>query len=58
MRTLIGDDDDVLVPAEPTDDMLRAGVDAYQHSWANNDDLADWRAAYKAMVKAAQRRDA
>jgi hypothetical protein len=43
----------VLVAREPTDDMLRAGVRAFQHGHRENDSLADWRAFYVAAAAAA-----
>jgi len=50
-------DEYALVPKEPTDEMLRAGVKAFQHTWYNEDTLADWREAYKAQIAAAPHGD-
>lgn len=38
---------------EPTDDMLRAGVRAFQHSYSSADLLADWRANFIAAIDSA-----
>jgi len=40
----------VSVPAEPTEERLRAGVRAFQSGFKDDDSLADWRAAYRAFV--------
>jgi hypothetical protein len=42
-----------IVPEEPTEEMLKKGVHAFQHSYASEDTLADWRANYRAMLAAA-----
>ena len=42
-----------IVPVEPTEEMLKKGVHAFQHSYASEDTLADWRANYRAMLAAA-----
>lgn len=41
------------VPIEPTEAMLKAGVDAFQHSYSEADILSDWRACFRAMLAAA-----
>ena len=43
----------IIAMEDPTDDMLKAGVDAFQHAYTSEDTLADWRAAYKANITAA-----
>jgi hypothetical protein len=43
----------VRVPVEPSDEMLKAGVRAFQSSYSSDDSLADWRWAYKATIAAA-----
>jgi hypothetical protein len=43
----------VRVPVEPSDEMLKAGVRAFQSSYSSDDSLADWREAYKATIAAA-----
>lgn len=45
--------ENVMVPREPTEEMLRAGVNAFQHAYSSADVLQDWRACYKAMLAAA-----
>ena len=42
----------VLVPVEPTPEMLKAGVTAFQHAYSEADILSDWRACFKAMLAA------
>ena len=42
-----------LVPLVPTVPMLQAGVKAFQHAWTDHDNLAYWRAFYKAAIAAA-----
>lgn len=41
------------VPVEPTEAMLKAGVDAFQHAYSEADILSDWRACFKAMLASA-----
>lgn len=45
------------VPKEPTEEMLKAGARAFQHAYNELDTLADWRAAYQAMLAAAPASD-
>lgn len=43
----------ILVPVEPSEEMLRAGVRAFQKTYISTDTLADWRACFKATCAAA-----
>src|SRR5690348_15182567 len=46
--------DTVRVPREPTDEKVKAGVDAFQHTrYFGGDPWADWKACYRAMLSAA-----
>jgi hypothetical protein len=40
----------VMVPREPTEEMLLNGVRAFQHAYNATDELADWKACYRAMI--------
>ncbi len=40
-----------LVPLEPTDEMLEAGIKAFQHNYNSDDAKSDWRAFYKACIE-------
>jgi hypothetical protein len=42
-----------LVPVEPTPEMLKAGINAFQRSYSEADILSDWRECFKAMLAAA-----
>ena len=42
-----------LVPIEPTEEMLKEGVRAFQRAYNSEDTLNDWRTCYKAMLAAA-----
>jgi hypothetical protein len=43
-------DDYVMVPKEPTKEMVLNGVWAFQHAYSATDNLADWKACYCAMI--------
>jgi len=38
------------VPLEPTDDMIQAGIQAFQHAYQSADPHADWKAFYRACI--------
>ena len=41
-----------LVPEEPTEEMVDAGVKAFQQNYNSEDVCEDWRCCYKAMLAA------
>lgn len=43
----------VMVPREPTREMLLAGVRGFQKAYSSEDSLADWRACWFSMISAA-----
>jgi len=53
IRSLVAERDALM--AIPSDYALRAGANAFQHAWANEDPLADWRAFWIAVQRIQQR---
>jgi hypothetical protein len=43
-------DDYVMVPREPTEEMVLNGVRAFQHAYSETDVLEDWKDCYRAMI--------
>ena len=43
-------DDYVMVPREPTEEMVLNGVKAFQHSYSETNVLEDWKDCYRAMI--------
>ena len=50
-------DDYVMVPREPTEEMVLNGVRAFQHAYSATDNLADWKECYRAMIAMAHTRE-
>ena len=46
-------DDYVMVPREPTEEMVLNGVRAFQHAYSETDVLEDWKDCYRAMIATA-----
>jgi hypothetical protein len=40
----------VMVPREPTEEMVLNGVRAFQHAYSETDVLEDWKDCYRAMI--------
>ena len=40
----------VMVPREPTEEMVLNGVRAFQHAYSATDVLEDWKDCYRAMI--------
>ena len=43
-------DECVMVPREPTEEMVLNGVRAFQHAYSATDVLEDWKDCYRAMI--------
>jgi hypothetical protein len=50
-------DDYVMVPREPTQEMVLNGVRAFQHAYSATDELQDWKECYRAMIAMAHTRE-